>query len=309
MKHFLITVVVIMAWSSAFAQQEAMYTHYMYNTLAVNPAYAGTRDALTVTALHRSQWVGFAGAPVTQTLTMHTPLRNKKIGIGVSIINDVIGPDRNTGFTVDYSYKLRINKEAQLALGLKAGLSLLKSNLASLDIDDANDPVFNNDITSKLLPNFGFGAYYYTDRYYLGLSVPRLLENNYDNNTIEGSADLISQGKHYYLIAGANFDLTDEIQFRPTSLVKMSSTAPIEVDITAMFIYDNMFSLGIMGRSGDAVGILAGVMVLEQLEVGYSFDWSFANSTKVYNSGSHEIFVRYDFIYKNAARIHSPRYF
>ena len=298
-----------MAWSSAFAQQEAMYTHYMYNTLAVNPAYAGTRDALTVTALHRSQWVGFAGAPVTQTLTMHTPLRNKKIGIGVSIINDVIGPDRNTGFTVDYSYKLRINKEAQLALGLKAGLSLLKSNLASLDIDDVNDPVFSNDVTSKLLPNFGFGAYYYTDRYYVGLSVPRLLENNYDDNTIEGSADLISQGKHYYFIAGANFDLTDEIQFRPTSLVKMSSTAPIEVDITAMFIYDNKFSLGIMGRSGDAVGILAGIMVLEQLEVGYSFDWSFANSTKVYNSGSHEIFVRYDFIYKNAARIHSPRYF
>ena len=309
MKKILVAVIVIMAWGSAFAQQEAMYTHYMYNTLAVNPAYAGTRGALTVTALHRSQWVGFEGAPNTQTLTLHTPLRNKKIGIGVSVINDVIGPDRNTGFYVDYSYKLRINKDAQLALGLKAGLSLLKSNLAMLDLDDSNDPVFNNDITSKLLPNFGFGMYYYTDKYYVGLSIPRLLENNYDDNTIEGSADVLSNGKHYYLIGGANFKLSDKMDFRPTTLFKMSSSAPIEMDLTAMFIYDNKFSFGIMGRSGDAIGILAGIKVLEQLEVGYSYDWSFINSTKVYNAGSHEIVIRYDFIYKNAARIHSPRYF
>jgi len=281
----------------------------MYNTLAVNPAYAGTRDAMTVTALHRSQWVGFEGAPVTQTLTMHTPLRNKKIGIGVSIINDVIGPDRNTGFYVDYSYKLRINKKAQLALGLKAGLSLLKSSLSSLDLNDANDPVFNNDVTSKLLPNFGFGAYYYTNKWYVGFSIPRLLETNYASNSIDGSAKLFSEGKHYYFIGGANFKIADKIDLRPVTLVKMTSSAPIEVDLTAMFWYDNKFSLGFMGRSGDAIGILAGIMVLDQLEVGYSFDWSFTNSTRVYNSGSHEIFLRYDFVFKNAARIHSPRYF
>jgi type IX secretion system PorP/SprF family membrane protein len=240
---------------------------------------------------------------------MHTPLRNKKIGIGISVINDVIGPDRNTGFYVDYSYKLRINKKAQLGLGLKAGLSLLKSSLASLDLDDSSDPVFNNDVTSKLLPNFGFGAYYYTDKWYVGFSIPRLLENNYSDNSIEGSTDIFGDGKHYYFIGGANFKIADKIDLRPVSLIKINSGAPIEIDLTAMFVYDNKFSLGIMGRSGDAVGILASIMVLEQLEVGYSFDWSFINATKVYNAGSHEIFLRYDLVFKNEARIHSPRYF
>jgi len=309
MKRILLIAIIATAWSSVFAQQEAMYTHYMYNTLAVNPAYAGTRDAMTFTALHRSQWVGFEGAPTTQTFTMHTPLRNKKIGIGISVINDVIGPDRNTGFYVDYSYKLRINKKAQLGLGLKAGLSLLKSSLSSLDLDDSNDPVFNNDVASKLLPNFGFGAYYFTDKWYVGFSIPRLLENNYSDNSIEGSANVFGDGKHYYIIGGANFKIADKIDFRPVSLIKINAGAPMEIDLTAMFVYDNKFSLGIMGRSGDAIGILASIMVLEQLEVGYSFDWSFINSTKVYNAGSHEIFLRYDLVFKNEARIHSPRYF
>ncbi|RLD68193.1 MAG: hypothetical protein DRI84_00265 [Bacteroidetes bacterium] len=309
MKKVLIIVLIVFTAGSLYAQQEALYTHYMYNTLAVNPAYAGTRGALTVTALHRSQWVGFEGAPTTQTLTLHTPLRNRKIGLGISVINDVIGPDRNTGFYVDYSYKLRINKNARLALGLKAGISVLKSNLGSILTADPDDPVYKNDVKSQVLPNFGFGMYYYTDNYYVGVSIPRLLENDYSNNSIEGSGDILSGTKHYYLIAGAAIDLSDNFQLRPTTLIKMSSSAPIEIDLTAMFVYDNRFSMGIMGRSGDAVGLLVGVNILPQLEIGYSFDWSFTNETHVYNGGSHEIFIRYDFIYKTTTKIHSPRYF
>ena len=309
MKKFLIIAFLVVTASSVFAQQEAMYTHYMYNTLAVNPAYAGTRGALTVTALHRSQWVGFEGAPLTQTLTLHTPLRNRKIGLGLSIINDVIGPDRNTGFYVDYSYKLKISKKAKLALGLKAGVSVLKSNLTSVSTTESDDPVFKNDVQSQVLPNFGFGMYYYTDNYYVGISIPRLLENNYSENSISGSGDVLSGGKHYYFIAGAAMNLNDDFQLRPTMLVKMSSSAPIEVDLTALFVYQNRFSLGIMGRTGDAVGLLVGVNVWQQLEIGYSFDWSFTNETQVYNNGSHEIFIRYDFVYKTTTKIHSPRYF
>jgi len=309
MKKFLIVAFLVVSTSSLFAQQEAMFTHYMYNTLAVNPGYAGTRGALTVTALHRSQWVGFEGAPLTQTLTMHTPLRNRKIGLGLSVINDVIGPDRNTGLYADYSYKLKINRKAKLALGLKAGISILKSNLTSVSTTESDDPVFQNDIQSKVLPNFGFGLYYYTNNYYIGVSVPRLLENNYSDNSISGSADVLSGSKHYYLIAGAAINLNDNFQLRPSTLVKMSSSAPIEVDLTALFVYNNRFSLGIMGRTGDAIGLLVGVNVWQQLEIGYSYDWSFTNQTRVYNTGSHEIVVRYDFVYKTAAKIHSPRYF
>jgi len=291
------------------AQQDPMFTHYAFNTLAINPAYAGTRDALTITGLHRTQWVNFEGAPITQTLTGHTPVFNNKVGIGLSVLNDKIGPTNTSSFYVDFSYKIKINDRAKLSFGLKGGLNYKKTDLTAISIKDEDDPLFFNDVKSDFLPNFGFGLYYYTDKYYVGVSIPKLLENDFTENTVSGSTDLASEQKHYFIIGGAVIKLSEKITLKPTSFIKITNAAPIEGDITANFIFMDKFWVGLMYRTGDALGALAGINITDQLAVGYSFDWSMTNTTFKYNQGSHEIMVRYDFIFKEKRIIRSPRYF
>ena len=309
MKKLIFIIILGFVSLTATAQQDPMFTHYAFNTLAINPAYAGTRDALTVTGLHRSQWVAFNGAPITQTLTGHSPIFNEKVGIGLSVLNDKIGPTNTTSFYMDFSYKIKINDRAKLSFGLKGGLNLRKTDLTSLNTFEQNDPVFLDDIKSDFLPNFGFGMYYYTDKYYVGLSIPKLLENDFADNTVSSSTNLASEKKHYFFIAGAVIPLSETVKLKPTTFVKVTNGAPIEGDITANFIIYDRFWAGAMFRTGDAFGILAGLNVTDQLSVGYSFDWSMVNTTGRYNAGSHEIMVRYDFIFKEQKMIRSPRYF
>jgi type IX secretion system PorP/SprF family membrane protein len=161
------------------AQQVPMYTHYMYNTLAVNPAYAGSRDALTLTGLYRSQWVGFKGAPETQTFTMHTPLRNEHIGLGLAVVNDKIGPVNNTSVVGDFAYRIKLNEKSKLAFGISAGANLFQANLSALNLDQQTDPTFQNNVNNHVTPNVGFGAYYSRERFYAGVSSPCLLQNTY----------------------------------------------------------------------------------------------------------------------------------
>ncbi len=294
---------------SMFAQQDAMFTHYMYNTLAVNPAYAGSRDALTVTALHRSQWVGFSGAPTTQTITAHSPIFNNKLGLGLSVVNDQIGPVHNTAAYVDFSYILKVDEKSKLAFGLSGGINYMQAKLSGLQLDQQNDLAFQDNIQSKLLPNFGFGIYYYRPRFYAGISTPKLLENNFKTNTTSGSTNLASEKRHYFFIAGTVFKLSNTVEFKPTTFVKVTMAAPIEADVTASFIFNKRLLLGAMFRTGDALGVLVGYNITEQFHVGYSFDWSYGNQTFKYNQGSHEVVLMYDFIFKDKQKIRSPRYF
>jgi len=185
----------------------------------------------------------------------------------------------------------------------------MSDNLSNLSLDDRNDPAFIADVRSNILPNFGFGMYYYTDKFYAGVSIPRLLENDFKTNSTSGGTDLASEKRHYFLILGSVFKLTEQIKLKPTGFLKIANGAPIEGDVTASFIFNDKFWLGGMYRTGDAVGLLAGLNVTDQLSLGYSFDWSFVNTTMVYNGGSHEIMLRYDFIYKPSDKIRSPRYF
>jgi type IX secretion system PorP/SprF family membrane protein len=292
---------------SIFAQQDAMYTHYMYNTLAVNPAYAGTRDALTVTALNRSQWVGFDGAPNTQTLTIHTPFKRKNIGLGLSLINDKIGPIRTTSFYGDFAYIIKINDKSKLSLGLKGGASLFQANLSSLDLNSQNDVTFQNNTLSKLLPNFGFGMYYYRKQFYAGISSPKLLQNNLK---IKSSSIVMKpEQKHYFFIIGSVFKLTKKLDFKPTALVKVTESAPIEVDLTGTFVLNKKLILGATYRTGDALAALLGFQINNQFMIGYSYDWSYGLKTFKYNGGSHEIMFRYDFSFKDKEKVSSPRYF
>lgn len=309
MKKIIFFAAIILTSININAQQDPMFTHYSFNTLAINPAYAGSRDALTITALHRSQWVGFEGAPLTQTITAHTPIFNEKVGLGFSFLNDKIGPTNTSSFYVDFSYKIKINEKAKLAFGIKGGLNYRLTDLNGLTVKEVNDPVFQSDLKSEFLPNFGFGLYYYTDKYYLGISIPKLLENDFRTNDVSGSTDLASEKKHYFFIAGAVFDLGDNFKVKPTTFVKITAAAPIEADLTALFYFREKLWFGPMFRTGDALGALVGVFATDQLSVGYSFDWSMTNTTFRYNGGSHEIMIRYDFILKQNKKIRSPRYF
>jgi type IX secretion system PorP/SprF family membrane protein len=291
------------------AQQQAMFTHYAFNTLAVNPGYAGSREALTVTGLHRSQWVGFDGAPITQTLTLHSPIANEKLGLGLSFLNDKIGPMNNTSLYADLAYSIPVSTRSKLALGLKTGVDLMQADLAEVNTIQGNDNSFAESIRNQWLPNFGLGAYYHNPTWYLGLSVPRILQN--DISTVTGSQGTSSakEVRHFFLIAGTVFSLSPNVKLKPTTYFKVTEAAPVEADLTAMFIFKDKLELGVMGRTGDAVGALLGYNISPALRVGYSFDWSFVNNTAKYNFGSHELMFRYDFVFNENKKIRSPRYF
>ena len=309
MKRIVLVISILLIAFVGEAQQDAMFTHYSFNTLAVNSGYAGSREALTITGLHRSQWVMFPGAPTSQTLTVHGPIKNEKLGIGFSILNDRIGPIRNTGASIDLAYKIKFGN-GKLAFGLKAGLNVQSRRLASeVQVNNKTDQVFQGDIQSQLLPNFGFGLYYSIPTFYIGISVPRLLENDFSNNGVFSGVS--SQRRHYYFITGLIFPINHRqtIKFRPTSYVKVTQGAPLTIDFTGLFYFDDKFWVGPMWRTTDAFGILSGVNINRQFSIGYSFDWSYGNSTGPYNAGSHELLIRYDFIYDRGKRILSPRYF
>lgn len=309
MKRIFFALVCFLSFFNVNGQQDAMYTHYAFNTLGVNPAYAGSRDALTVLALHRSQWVTFPGAPITQTITAHAPVFNDKMGLGFSLLHDKIGPTRNVGIFIDFAYRLKLNDRAKLCFGLKGGTSVYANELSGLSTTEESDQLFQQDLQSRFLPNFGAGVYYQLPRFYCGISTPRLLENDFAANSTYGG--VASESRHYFLIAGGVIGLTnnDKLQLRPSTFVKLTAGAPLEIDVTALFYYDNQFWLGPMFRSGDALGVLAGINISNQFSMGYSFDWSYGLNTGKYNAGSHELMLRYDFIFNDKQKILSPRYF
>lgn len=295
---------------TCYAQQIPMFTNYMFNMLSINPAYAGTRDALTIALIHRKQWVDFDGAPTTQTITLHTPFMNNKVGVGLSVINDVIGPIKQTSINGDYAYRLKINRKVNISLGLKSGVNIIQADLSNLSTVQNNDPAFASDIQSRIMPNFGVGVYYNTDKWYLGISAPKLFENNFE---ADNGKSLVSTTKgeerHYFAIGGAVFDLSKMWKIRPTTFIKLVESAPITADLTTFFVYREQIEFGGMFRSGDAVGFLLGIYFTPQLRFGYSYDWSYVNNTVRFNKGSHEVMLSYDLIYKDKSKVFSPRYF
>jgi len=307
--RLILAIVVVMGGWSAHAQQDAMFTHYMYNTMAINPAYAGSRDALTITSLNRFQWVGFKGAPMTQNINMHTPLWQNRLGVGVSVMNDKIGPSNKTSIELNFAYRMKLNAKTRLAFGLKGGLNMLNASLNDVKTTDGNDQAFTQGINSKMLPNFGVGLLLQHDNYYIGASIPKLLENDFTRNITSGGTNFISEQRHYFFIAGVAWKLNRQLMFKPSTLVKVVTGAPAQIDLTANFVIDEVLTIGGMYRSTDALGVLVGVNVKPQFYIGYSFDFSTGNRTFNYNNGSHELMLRYDFIFSRTGKIKSPRYF
>lgn len=297
--------VLIIFWSlSVFGQQEPQYTQYMYNTVTVNPGYAGTRGVTSLFGLHRSQWVGLDGAPRTTQFSIHSPVSYKGHGLGLSVINDEIGPSRDTYINASFSYLLQLSDRTRLNLGLMAGGSFLEVDYNKLNLENNQDPDLSGKL-NKFSPNVGVGAYLHSDTWYVGLSVPALLETRFYDDVEQSVA---REKMHFYLIGGYVFDLGPSVKFKPATLVKAVNGAPLSVDLSANFLFNENITLGAAYRWDAAVSALAGFNITKSLFVGYSYDWD-TRGMGNYNSGSHEIFLRFEFISSSRNRLHSPRFF
>jgi type IX secretion system PorP/SprF family membrane protein len=302
MKTKLFSFVLMFTTIVSFAQQDAQFSQYMYNTINVNPAYAGSRGALSIFALHRTQWVGLDGAPVTNAVSVNTPLNESNLGLGVSFVNDRIGPTHENTISADLSYTIPTSDTFKLSFGIKATANLFDLDVTRLN--PVNDDPSLHDFNNKFSPNFGAGVYYHSDKAYIGLSVPNFIETNrYDDNDVA----IFKEKINYYLIAGYVFDLNNYIKFKPALLTKMVEGAPLQVDVSGNFMLNEKFVLGVAYRWSAALSAMAGFQVSDALYIGYGYDLETTNLDN-YNSGSHEIFLRYELFNKNK-KMTSPRFF
>lgn len=287
------------------AQQDAQYTQYMYNTINVNPAYAGSRGAMSIFAMHRTQWVGLDGAPVTNVASINTPLNGNNLGIGFSVVNDKIGPTKENTISADISYTIPTSESYKLSFGIKASANIFNLDTSKLNpvSDYPLDPSIQN-INNEFSPNIGAGIYLHSDKAYIGFSIPNFIESNrYDDNTVA----IFKEKINYYLMAGYVADLTSDIKFKPAILSKLVIGSPLQVDISANFMFVEKFTVGVAYRWSAALSAIVGFQVSDGMYIGYGYDHE---TTKLnnYNSGSHEIFMRYE-IFKNNDKITTPRFF
>ena len=302
MKTRILLFVLMFTGVISYAQQDAQFTQYMYNTINVNPAYAGSRGALSIFALHRTQWVGLDGAPVTNAVSINTPINGSNLGLGVSLINDKIGPTNENTFSADLSYTIPTSETFKLSFGVKGTANLFNLDVTKLNPIDADDESFQN--YNKFSPNIGAGIYLHSDKAYLGLSIPNFIQTNrYDDNDVR----IFKEKINTYLIAGYVFDLNQDIKFKPALITKMVEGAPLQIDVSGNFMFSEKFVVGVAYRWSAALSGMVGFQVSDGLYIGYGYDRETTN-LKNYNSGSHEIFLRYE-IFKNINKITSPRFF
>lgn len=300
------TILLLLFCTLVQAQQDPLFSQYMNNPVSINPAYAGSRGTMNITALARQQWVGIDGAPETLSLSFNSPLHAYHIGVGLSLVHDIIGPVRQTGLYADYAYHLKVSSKSKLGLGLKGGFNFYDYNLLSLrGVSDDEYLALQGD-QNMFLPNFGLGLYYYSDKHYLGISVPKLLRNSLseDNNTL----DVVNhEERHYFLMGGLIIDVANFIKFKPSFTSRLVSGSPFSTELTGAFIFHEKLVLGVMYRFEDSFGGLVNFQLSPQLMIGYAYDQTHSRLRK-YNSGTHEIMISYDFKFGNR-KILSPRFF
>ncbi len=290
--------------TASYAQQDSQYTQYMYNTISINPAYAGSRGVMSIYGMYRTQWVGLDGAPKTANMSLHSPLGQSRLGMGVSFTNDHIGVmDENT-LSADLSYTVDLNDDYKLSFGLKASVNLLNVEYSKLNIFHPNDVVFEENVSDKFSPNIGAGLYLRSDKNYLGFSIPNFLETDrYSDENLT----MLKQKMNFYLIGGHVFDMSYDVKFKPAFMIKAVTGAPLQVDFTANFIINERIVIGGAYRWDAAVSGLAGFQVSDGLFIGYAYDYG-ATRLENYTSGSHELFMRFE-LFNRFNRITSPRFF
>ncbi|MDC8002597.1 type IX secretion system membrane protein PorP/SprF [Aureisphaera galaxeae] len=284
------------------AQQDPQYTQYMYNMNVVNPAYAGIKENLSLTALYRQQWSGLDGAPETITFSGHTPITDK-MGLGLSAIKDELGPVKETNVMIDYSYTLQVSDNLKLALGVKAGATFHDVGLSTLELQDPNDPFFTQDI-SNVYPNVGAGAFFYGENFYVGVSVPNMLNSvHIDENGLK----IGSETQHYFGTAGYVFQVSDNVKLKPSVMVKSAFDAPLSYDGNLNALFYEKFEIGASYRLDDSFSGLVGFQVTPYLRVGYAYDSVTSDLSEV-ASASHEVILSFDLLFKKKS-LRSPLYF
>jgi len=310
-KYITALVFIIASYTTLTAQQDAQFTQYMYNTITVNPAYAGSRGVLSIAALHRSQWIGLDGAPTTQTFNIHSPV-GKKMGLGLSVVNDEIGngTSQETYFDASASYTINLSAESKLSFGIKAGGHLLNLDFSQLSgfTEEQGANAFPN-IDKKFSPNFGAGIYYHTNKFYAGLSVPNFLETEHFDSSGATSNFLAKERMNWYLITGYVFDINDDLLFKPAVLFKAVNGAPLQADLSANFLINQKFSLGAAYRWDAAFSALAGFQITDKFLLGLAYDREITElGNTSFNDGSFEVFLRFE-LFNNPNSVLTPRFF
>ena len=287
----------------AFGQQEPHFTQYSDNMLFVNPAYAGSGGVFNLTDIHREQWVGFDGRPVSTTLSAHTPLTRESIGVGLTMVSDKTGPIKQTMFYGDYSYTIKVNRSGgKLSFGIKTGMNVISVATSGLQTTDASDPNLIQNARNNINPNFGFGMYYHSPRFFIGGSSPKMIERSYDGI----SASNIER-RHFFGIAGGVIPLNRDWKLRPTTLVKFTSNSPVSIDASVAGIYKEKLWLGAMYRLNAAFGVFTQFQITPQFKLGIATDFG-TQAIRNYNYGTYEVLVSYDFKFKKEG-LRSPRFF
>lgn len=294
----IISISLFLSFYTIFGQQDPQYSQYNYNMNIINPAYAGSKGVLSIGILGRSQWVGIEGAPKTLTFSGHAPIGNA-LGAGVSIIADRIGPVRETNIFADFSFTVITSEEGRLAFGLKAGLTSLQvTSLTSGTPDPLNVPI------DKTAPNFGTGVYYYTNKFYAGLSIPNLLETRYLKKS-GGIVSSASEQMHFFFTSGYVINIYDNLKFKPSTMIRATQNAPLSMDLSSNFLWDEKFELGLSYRFDKSFSGMVGFLINDSMRMGYTYDMNINNFGN-FNSGSHEIMLLIDF---NKRNLKSPRFF
>lgn len=301
-KLLLFLILIVFNVQEVFPQQEPQYTQYIYNTTTINPAYAGNRGVTSVFGLHRSQWVGLEGAPRTSVFSLNVPFNDSNVGLAATFSSDKVGPADESGVSFDVSYTIPMNDDYNLSFGLKGTLSSLNVDFRKLHIQNSTDVFYQSNIDDKFIPNIGAGLYLFSDRLFTGFSVPSILETSYydDNDPYVEAKKRITM----YFMGGYVFDINRDLKFKPTFISKAVKGSPLQLDLTANFLIDEKLVLGAAWRWSAAVSGMAGFQLTNNWFIGYSYD---ADTTRLanYNSGSHEIFLRYDFV-STKRRVSNP---
>lgn len=298
------TIITMLSVFGVAAQQDPQYTQYMYNTLSVNSAYAGSLGHLAITGIYRTQWVGLEGAPNTQSFTLDTPIA-KNLGLGLSVVSEEIGPSEEQYIDANFSYTIQSGQTHKLSFGIKGGGRVINIDWTKGSHREP-DVQFRENITNKFLPVVGAGLYWHGERDYIGIAVPNFMTReryNYDDI----ADDLVNERMHVYLIGGIVFDLSAHTKFKPAVLVKYVAGAPLIADFSANFMFNNAFTLGASYRTGDSVSALASLQITPQFNVGYAYDYT-TTELQTYNSGTHEIMLRFELVSRKKG-LKSPRFF
>lgn len=311
MKRLAFFLLLVLCMGGAYAQQDPMFSQYYFNPLTINPAYAGSRDALSLTGLVRRQWLGIPSAPITQGFSMHMPDAKRRNGFGLTIVNDKISYLGQSWISASYAYRIPMG-QYNLQLGLQGTVYNWRANWAKSHLIDPADQVPTQYGRNLWVPNAGFGAFFYGDKLYAGLSIPHLLVNSLDNNRPGISlnskkSDIAALKRHFFFMAGYVFEVDPDFKIKPSVLVKQVYGAPVELDMNLNFYFGGKFGIGASYRTGDGIVGILEYQFSRQLRVGYAYDYPFTY-LRGFTTGSHELMISYDFSFGNEAVV-SPRVF